>query len=97
MLGHHGYVSSDVARGDGSVLETERLRLRRWNVSDAVWQYRLWTERDPRVPAHRRISADGHPTVEGLEERIRREQPPHTLGLRPWCATTWQRRSATAV
>ncbi len=33
-----------------------------------------WTERDPRVPPHRRIDADGHPTVADLEESIRINQ-----------------------
>lgn len=35
----------------------------------------LWTERDPRVPRHRRIDADGHPTVADLEESIRSTGP----------------------
>ncbi|MEK6309604.1 MAG: GNAT family N-acetyltransferase [Curtobacterium sp.] len=52
-------------------LSTERLRLRPWTVADAGFQRRLWEERDPRVPAHRRISADGHPTVAELEDRLR--------------------------
>ena len=37
-------------------------------------QHELWTERDPRVPPHRRIDADGHPTVKDLEESIRTNQ-----------------------
>lgn len=41
----------------------------------------LWTERDPRVPPHRRIDADGHPTVAELQERIRAGRPPSTTGL----------------
>ena len=53
------------------VLETRRLRLRPWRVAEAVVQRELWTERDPRVPPHRRIDADGHPTVVDLEESIR--------------------------
>lgn len=56
-----------------TVLETERLILRRWMVSDAAMQRRLWAERDPRVPPHRRLSADGHPTTADLADRIRRE------------------------
>ncbi|HEY5221541.1 MAG TPA: GNAT family N-acetyltransferase [Microbacteriaceae bacterium] len=55
------------------VLETDRLLLRRWRVSDAALQRELWAERDPRVPPHRRIDADGHPTLKELEDRIRRE------------------------
>jgi RimJ/RimL family protein N-acetyltransferase len=40
-------------------------------VAEAVVQRELWTERDPRVPPHRRIDADGHPTVAELTESIR--------------------------
>ena len=57
--------------GDDVVLETDRLRLRPWRVSEAAIQRELWTERDDRVPAHRRIDADGHPTVADIEEWIR--------------------------
>lgn len=56
------------------VLETDRLLLRPWRVADASLQHELWTERDPRVPPHRRIDADGHPTVADLEEAIRTHQ-----------------------
>lgn len=52
------------------VLETDRLLLRPWRVADAVVQRELWTERDPRVPPHRRMSG-GHPTVAELAESIR--------------------------
>lgn len=74
-------MSGDAAEGGATVLETERLRLRRWLISDAEMQHRLWGERDGRVPAHRRLSADGRPTVEDLEERIRLDEPPESLGL----------------
>jgi len=53
------------------VLETGRLLLRPWRVAEAVVERQLWTERDPRVPPHRRIDADGHPTVAELEDSIR--------------------------
>jgi hypothetical protein len=43
------------------VLETERLLLRPWRATEAVVQRRLWEERDPRAPAHRRIDAQGVP------------------------------------
>lgn len=56
-----------------AVLETVRLRLRPWRVSDAAVQRQLWTERDPRVPPHRRISPDGHPTLDEIADGIRRE------------------------
>ncbi|GAA1444809.1 GNAT family N-acetyltransferase [Leifsonia poae] len=59
---------------DEVVLETDRLLLRRWRVSDAAVQHELWTERDPRVPPPRRIDADGHPTVEDIEGWIRRDE-----------------------
>ena len=53
------------------VLDTGRLVLRPWRVAEAVVQRELWTERDPRVPPHRRIDADGHPTIADLEDAIR--------------------------
>jgi RimJ/RimL family protein N-acetyltransferase len=56
------------------LLETDRLLLRSWRVAEAVVQRELWTERDPRVPPHRRIDADGHPTLAELEEAIRDNQ-----------------------
>ena len=62
------------------VLETGRLLLRPWRVAEAVVLHELWTERDPRVPPHRRIDADGHPTVTGLEDSIRTNQP-SSIGL----------------
>ncbi|MET8477433.1 GNAT family N-acetyltransferase [Streptomyces clavifer] len=60
--------------GSEVVLETSRLLLRPWRVAEAVVQHELWTERDPRVPPHRRIDADGHPTVAELEGSIRTNQ-----------------------
>ncbi len=63
------------------VLETDRLLLRRWRVSDAALQRKLWTERDPRVPPHRRIAPDGHPTLQDIEDRIRRGDRDASLGL----------------
>ncbi len=51
-------------------LETDRLLLRPWRVGEAAVQWAMWVERDPRVPPHRRIDADGHPTVADLEEAI---------------------------
>ncbi|ARQ69332.1 GNAT family N-acetyltransferase [Streptomyces marincola] len=56
------------------VLETHRLLLRPFRVADAVVLRELWTERDPRVPPHRRISADGRPTVAELADAIRTDQ-----------------------
>lgn len=68
------------APGREVVLETGRLLLRPWRVAEAVVLRELWTERDPRVPPHRRIDADGHPTVADLEESIRTNQP-SSIGL----------------
>lgn len=62
------------------VLETDRLLLRPWRVAEAAIQRELWSERDPRVPPHRRIDADGHPSVAYLEELIRADQP-SSMGL----------------
>jgi ribosomal-protein-alanine N-acetyltransferase len=61
-------------------LETPRLLLRPWRLEEAVVQRELWTERDPRVPPHRRIDADGHPTIADLEDSIRTSQP-SSIGL----------------
>jgi RimJ/RimL family protein N-acetyltransferase len=66
--------------GHELVIETDRLRLRPWRVAEAVVQRELWTERDPRVPPHRRIDAEGHPTVAELEDYIH-ANPPTSLGL----------------
>jgi RimJ/RimL family protein N-acetyltransferase len=61
--------------GRDVVLETDRLLLRRWRVADAAVQRELWTERDPRVPPHRRIDAAGRPTIADIEEWIRADRP----------------------
>ncbi len=60
------------------MLETERLRLRPWRVAEAGVQRELWVERDPRVPARRRINAEGHPTIAEIEEAIRHPRPAGT-------------------
>jgi RimJ/RimL family protein N-acetyltransferase len=62
---------ADGAPGGEVVLETSRLVLRPWRVEEAAVQRELWTERDPRVPPHRRIDAEGRPTVADLEDSIR--------------------------
>ncbi|MCC8243105.1 GNAT family N-acetyltransferase [Saccharothrix luteola] len=75
-------MAGDVTPGRETVLETERLLLRPWRVAEAAIQRELWTERDPRVPPHRRIDADGRPTVEDLEHAIRiRAHQPSSTGL----------------
>ena len=62
------------ARPVSKALETDRLILRCRNVDEAGVYRRLWMERDPRVPAHRRIDAEGRPTVEDIASEIRRER-----------------------
>lgn len=60
-------------------LETERLVLRPQRVEDAGVFRQLWTERDPRVPPHRQLSADGRPTLEDIAMRIRAGDEPVLL------------------
>jgi ribosomal-protein-alanine N-acetyltransferase len=62
------------------VLQTDRLLLRPWRPTEADVYRELWSERDPRVPPHRRISADGRPTVTDLEHWIR-TNPPSNVGM----------------
>jgi [ribosomal protein S5]-alanine N-acetyltransferase len=52
-------------------LETDRLILRRGTVGEAAIYRQLWTERDPRVPPHRRVNSEGRPTVEDIAAQIR--------------------------
>lgn len=63
------------------ILETERLVLRPGVPDDAAIFHRLWTERDDRVPPHRRLDAEGRPTVEDVAERIRADAEAPGLGL----------------
>lgn len=55
-------------------LETDRLILRCRSVDEAGVYRRLWMERDPRVPARRRLDAEGRPIVEDIASEIRRER-----------------------
>jgi len=73
-------MAEGVARGREVELVTDRLVLRPWRVSEAAVQRGMWLERDPRVPAHRRIDADGRPTVADFEEALRATRP-SSLGL----------------
>ncbi len=66
-------------RGEPS-FGTSRLSLRPWRVDEAAVLRELWTERDPRVPPHRRIDADGHPTLGELKDSIRTGEP-SSLGM----------------
>lgn len=63
------------------ILETERLILRPGVPDDAEAFHRMWTERDDRVPPHRRLDADGRPTVADVAERIRADGEAPGLGL----------------
>ena len=54
-------------------LETPRLVLRPRRVEEAATYRQLWTERDARVPARRRIDPEGRPSVEDIEEQLRTE------------------------
>jgi ribosomal-protein-alanine N-acetyltransferase len=51
-------------------LETDRLILRPRRASEAAVYRQLWTERDPRVPAHRRIDPAGRPTEADIAAQI---------------------------
>lgn len=64
------------ARGalGGETLRTARLTLRPQAVTDAEVFHRLWTERDERVPAHRKLDAEGHPTVSDIATHIANEE-----------------------
>lgn len=62
-------------------LETERLLLRPRRVEDAEVLRRLWSERDPRVPARRQLDADGRPSVEDLADLIRRDDEQSVLSV----------------
>jgi RimJ/RimL family protein N-acetyltransferase len=69
------------------------LILRRRSESDAALLRVLWTERDPRVPAHRRIDTEGRPTRSDLAARIRAERESDGHGL----LTIVRRREADAI
>lgn len=64
-----------------NILETDRLTLRRQRVSDAAIYRQLWTERDVRVPPHRRINLEGRPTEEDIATQIREEHEASRPGL----------------
>lgn len=64
-----------------TMVETERLSLRRCRESDAAVFRELWTERDPRVPPHRRIDATGRPSTAEIALQIRAERAGPWPGL----------------
>ena len=49
-------------------------------MDEAFVQREMWIERDPRVPPHRRIDADGHPTLADFEAAILATEP-SSVGL----------------
>lgn len=55
-------------------LETDRLILRHRRVDEAAIYRQLWSERDLRVPARRRIGPEGWPTVQDVAAHIREER-----------------------
>jgi RimJ/RimL family protein N-acetyltransferase len=50
-------------------------------VGDAAVYRQLWTERDLRVPPHRRINSEGRPTVEDIAAQICAAHQEPGLGL----------------
>jgi RimJ/RimL family protein N-acetyltransferase len=62
-------------------LETDRLILRRSTAGEADVYRQLWTERDPRVPPHRRVNSEGRPTVEDIAAQIRAQRREPGPGL----------------
>ncbi|TFD52236.1 N-acetyltransferase [Cryobacterium frigoriphilum] len=52
-------------------LDTPRLRMRPWQLSDSASVRGLWAERDPR--ARHVIDADGRPTVDDMRVRIQEQ------------------------
>lgn len=64
-----------------TTLETSRLVLRPRREEEADVYRRLWTERDPRVPDHRRVDPSGRPSVEDIARRLRAEREASGLGL----------------
>ncbi len=62
-------------------LETARLVLRVSEPADAHVFRTLWTERDLRVPAHRRIGPDGRPTVDDIAAGLGPASPEQPLRL----------------
>lgn len=71
---------ADRADDRAVLIESPRLLLRPWRVDEAAVQREMWLERDPRVPAHRRIDADGRPALDAFEAAIRASDP-STVGL----------------
>lgn len=73
-------MADEACRGSEVRLETARLLLRPWRLGEAAIQRQMWLERDPRVPPHRRIDANGSPTIADFEDWIL-ASPSAPLGL----------------
>ncbi|AWF99692.1 GCN5 family acetyltransferase [Clavibacter michiganensis subsp. insidiosus] len=52
------------------LLESARLRMRPLGPADVDVVHRLWAERDPRHPAHRRVDDEGHPSRDQVLDRL---------------------------
>jgi RimJ/RimL family protein N-acetyltransferase len=50
-------------------------------VGEAAIYRQLWTERDLRVPPHRRIDSEGRPTVEDIAAQVRAEREDSGPGI----------------
>ncbi|WP_432482903.1 GNAT family N-acetyltransferase [Kineococcus esterisolvens] len=72
-------MAHEVVGDDEVVLTTSRPQLPTWWVGEALVIRQPWQERDPRVPPHRRLDADGRPTVKDLERWVQAQRPV-TLG-----------------
>lgn len=81
MRGHTCLMGRNEASSPGVVFETERLVLRPWRITDARFHRMLWEERDMRVPAHRRITPDGRPTLAELTDWLSSYEPVPAPGL----------------
>ena len=68
-------MADGAAQGGEVRLETDLLLLGPWRVAEALIQRETWLERDARVPAQRRIDANGRPTIADFEEAIRTNRP----------------------
>jgi [ribosomal protein S5]-alanine N-acetyltransferase len=62
-------------------LVTERLVLRPRHAGEASVYRQLWTERDPRVPQHRQIDAEGRPSVADVASSTERGEQPGLLAV----------------
>lgn len=81
FIGHNPDMQRDGLLSEQTDFHTKRLRLRPWENTDVEFHRQLWEERDERVPASRRITTDGHPTVAEMQGWLRTYRPIPTPGL----------------